>query len=123
MNDFRDLRAAALKIYMKHTAASALDVKNGLVERKDKENTKVLEAADMWLRYSRNAESWCGVYALAAVDRADSYLCSSLRANNSFSASVKTGHDTCAAAYCRAARCFVHSLMRQKHLDCNNEAL
>jgi hypothetical protein len=135
------LRNEAFKIFLQHALASALLIESVVtlraehvsVESVDKQDDLSLSwtdprdptvtAAARWVRYCRNAQTLCGVFGLAAIDRAETAVYHRLQYDCSFGRLNKAVHSNFVYKFEKVASCYVNALKRQQRSDSSNAAL
>jgi hypothetical protein len=118
-----ELRSSAFKIYLQHALCSALTAESLVKQRQVYLRPETVTAAASWVQFCRNAQTYCGVLGLVALDRAESCLSYSLQYDFSFCRHDRTVSENLAWKYEKSAKCYVRALCRQQSSDSSNEAL
>jgi hypothetical protein len=118
-----ELRPKAFRIYLQHALSSALTVESVVTLRKSYLDNHTVQASATWARYCRNAQSVCGVFGLAAVDRAESSLRSRLLSDSCFESTGRSANADLAQKLEASARCYIRALICQATADSTNAAL
>jgi hypothetical protein len=121
-----DLRSQAFRIYLQHVLSSALVVDSIVSQREDRLHPYSIDtavASATWVHYCRDAQTVCGVYSFAAVDRAESKLIYCLQYECSFHNSDRSMNEDLAQKYEKAAYCYANAALRQSLSDSFNAAL
>jgi hypothetical protein len=117
-----DLRTRAFRFYLQHALACALAVDSVVHQRKQYLGNATINASALWVQYCRNAQSTCGVFGLAALDRVESMVLYSLRCDCSFEKDDRCKNEDLALKFEKSATCYSKALMRQLSGDLFNAA-
>jgi hypothetical protein len=121
-----DLRSQAFRIYLQHVLSSALVVDSIVSQREGRLHIYSIDtavASATWVHYCRDAQIVCGVYSIAAVDRAESRLINCLQYECSFHNYDRLMNEDQARKYEKAAYCYANAALRQSLFDSFNAAL
>jgi hypothetical protein len=120
------LRARAFRVYLQHALSSALSI-DSVVRQRDAlsqvERVDTGAALATWMRYCRNAQTFCGVYGLAAIDRAESRLLHCLQYECSFHLADCSTNEDLVRKYEKSALCYANAVVRQHVSDTFNAEL
>jgi hypothetical protein len=115
-----DVRSRAFAVYLQHSLASALVVESVVTQRNKHIGEETVNASAVFVRYCANAQSACGVFGLAAIDRAESMLLYWLKHNCSFAQKDRSNNKNLALKFEKSAGCYSRALARQLSDDVSN---
>jgi hypothetical protein len=116
------LRLRAFEVYLQHTLSCALMVETRVKQHKEHFLNETFAASEIWVRYCRNAQVFCGEFGLAALDRAECSLLHCLHSDICFYSAEKTIQRNLAMKMKKSASCYANAVAHQlsQERECAN---